>query len=87
MLTHNKPTRYSIDNKLKERVEMSRKIELVVDLSDADGNVFALCGKVTKTLKRGGYYEYAKALPNELNNCKNYNEALSLFNSYVDIVV
>lgn len=61
-----------------------RKTELVVNLNGEDGNVFALCGKVTKLLRRGGYREYAEELPNKLNECRNYDEALALLNSYVE---
>lgn len=64
---------------------MSRKTELVVELIGEDSNIFALCGKVTKALKRGGYYEHAKELPEKLNDCESYSDALALLDSYVEI--
>lgn len=61
-----------------------RKIE--VRLIGEDGNIFNLVGKVTRELKRAGYDEEAKELPNRVFKSESYDEALMIISEYVEIV-
>ena len=54
-------------------------------LSDSDGNVFALMGRVSKTLKRAGLNEEAKEMCERVFKCKSYDEALKLMMEYVEV--
>lgn len=56
-----------------------------VKLTGTDGNVFALAGKVSATLKRAGLTEQAKEFNVKLSSCKSYGEALTLMREYVDV--
>ena len=54
-------------------------------LTGTDGNVFALAGLVSKTLKRAGMYEQAKEFQAKLFQTGSYDEALQLMMKYVDV--
>lgn len=54
-------------------------------LVGTDGNVFALAGLVSRTLKRAGQREKAKEFTEKLFQCKSYDEALVLMDKYVEI--
>lgn len=57
----------------------------VCKLSGTDGNVFALMGRVTSTLKRAGQQDKAEELAAKVWDCSSYDEALQLFMEYVDV--
>lgn len=50
-----------------------------------DGNVFALAGRVGKTLKRAGMPDKAKEFYERLPKCKSYDEALQLMMQYAEV--
>jgi hypothetical protein len=54
-------------------------------LVGTDGNIFALAGKVSQTLKKAGLKEEAKKMTNEVFACKSYEDALCTLGTYVDI--
>ena len=54
-------------------------------LSDTDGNVFALAGKVSQALKRAGQPELAKEFQEKLFKTGSYDEALQLMMKYVEV--
>lgn len=58
----------------------------VVQLTGTDGNVFALVGVVMRDLKRAGLPLQAKEVANRLMDCGSYEEALNLFQEYVEVV-
>ena len=57
----------------------------VCKLLGTDGNVFALMGRVTSTLKRAGQQDKAEELAAKVWDCSSYDEALQLFMEYVDV--
>ena len=50
-----------------------------------DGNVFAVIGKVAKTLKQNDMAEKAIGFKQKAYNSKSYNDVLILVNKYVDV--
>ena len=55
-------------------------------LSGTDGNVFALGGKVSRTLKKAGLRVEADEFQHRLfHECHSYDEALQLMMQYVDV--
>ena len=54
-------------------------------LVGTDGNVFALAGKVGKTLKRAQMFDEAKEFYARLPQCGSYDEALQLMMEYVEV--
>lgn len=62
------------------------KTSIKVSFDGVSGNVFALAGTVSVALKRNGYRELSDEMYEKLNKCKSYDEALSLFQDYVEIV-
>ena len=57
----------------------------VCNLSDCDGNVFMLAGRVSKALKRAGLADKATEFQGKLSTCKSYDEALQLMIQYVEV--
>lgn len=55
------------------------------ELIGTDGNVFALAGRVISCLKKNGLKSQAQEVTEKLFKCKSYDEALSLFSTYVSI--
>jgi len=55
------------------------------ELTETDGNVFALAGRVGSALKRAGQADKAKEFYEKLPNCGSYDEALRLMMEYVDV--
>ena len=53
-------------------------------LTGTDGNVFALAGRVSQTLKKAGMPDKAKEFTGRVFACGSYDEALSLMCEYVD---
>ena len=62
---------------------MEVKTNVVVKLVGTDGNVFAIIGKVSKALERGGYPEFAKEYRDKCFNAKSYDEVLQWTLRYV----
>ena len=54
-------------------------------LTGTDGNVFALAGRVTNTLKKAGQFDMAKEFSGRLSKCGSYGEALALMQEYVEV--
>ena len=54
------------------------------ELVGTDGNVFAIIGKVSRTLKRAGQPEKAKEFQTKAMKCGSYDEVLILLHSYVN---
>lgn len=50
-----------------------------------NGNVFNLLAIVSKVLKQNGMKEEAKECQNRIFNCGSYDEALQLFQKYVEV--
>ncbi|MDH9600717.1 hypothetical protein PZN54_11220 [Staphylococcus capitis] len=63
--------------------QIEPKTDVVVQLSGEEGNVFNLCGKVVKALKRNGYREEADEVAKKLWGQHSYDEAIQLFMRYV----
>ena len=54
-------------------------------LIGTDGNIFALAGRVQKTLKKEGLKEQAEEFMALLTNCGSYDEAIRLIMEYVEV--
>ena len=54
-------------------------------LVGTDGNIFALVGKASKTLKGAGLFEKAKEMMQEVFKSKSYDDALCIIMKYVEI--
>ena len=54
-------------------------------LVGTDGNVFALVGKVSATLKKAGFPEKAKEMSERAFKCGSYDEVLCMFGEYVEV--
>jgi cobalamin biosynthesis Co2+ chelatase CbiK len=48
------------DNNEQEKKQMETKTDVVVKLTEEDGNAFYVLGKVSKALKRAGHHELAE---------------------------
>ena len=53
-------------------------------LTGTDSNIFALVGKVAKTLKRAGRREQAEEMANRVFASGSYHEALGIIQEYVE---
>lgn len=54
-------------------------------LVGTNGNVFALAGKVSQTLRHAGQSDKAKEFQSKLLQCHSYDEALQLMMDYVEV--
>lgn len=54
-------------------------------LSGTDGNVFFLLGRVTSTLKKAGLKDKVEEITQKVFACESYEEALSIFEEYVEV--
>lgn len=54
------------------------------EIVGTDGNVFAVIGTVSKTLRRAGLFEQAKEWSEKAMCCGSYDEVLRLMFDYVD---
>lgn len=54
-------------------------------LTGTDGNVFAIIGKVSSTLKQAGFKEKAKEFTEQAFKAGSYDEVLQLCFKYVDV--
>ena len=54
-------------------------------LLGADGNVFALAGRVSQALNKAGQPEKAQEFQDKLFQTKSYSDALVLMGEYVEI--
>jgi len=62
---------------------MKPKTDIHVKLTETDGNIFALLGRVRIALKRGGHPELADEVTDVVTHSKSYEEALAKFTEYV----
>jgi len=53
-------------------------------LVGTDGNVFALMGKASHSLKTAGYRNKANEMCSKVMQCGSYEEALSIITDYVE---
>ena len=67
------------DKPLMEPLEKPR-----CQLVGTDGNVFAIIGAVSKTLKRAGLPERAKEFTERATSAKSYDEVLQMLHDYVE---
>lgn len=54
------------------------------ELIEHDGNVFAIIGKVSRTLKNAGMRDKAKEFTERAMKAGSYNEVLTLLEEYVE---
>jgi len=54
-------------------------------LIGTDGNIFALMGRVSKTLKKAGLKEEAKQMCDKVMASGSYDEALTILDEFVEI--
>ena len=54
-------------------------------LTESDGNVFFIIGRVSKTLKRAGLPEQATEFCDKATKARSYDEVLQLCFRYVDV--
>lgn len=57
----------------------------ICKLTETDGNVFALIGAVSRTLKKAGLIGQAKEFEDRAFQCGSYDETLRLMMRYVDV--
>ncbi len=57
----------------------------ICDLSDVDGNVFAVIGHVSKTLTRAGQKDKATEFRTKATQAESYDHVLAMINDYVEI--
>ena len=62
---------------------METKTDIVVELIGADGNIFALKGRVRNALRRGGRSDLVEEFTKAVTNSKSYDEALAVIMDYV----
>ena len=54
-------------------------------LTSTDGNIFALVGQASKTLKRVGLRDKATEMCNRVYASGSYHEALAIIQEYVEV--
>lgn len=54
-------------------------------LTETDGNVFSLAGRVSRALKAANQPDKAAEMYTRLRDCQSYDESLRLFMEYVDV--
>lgn len=70
------------DNNYKEVMEMEPRTDVVVKLTERDGNAFAVLGAVTKALRDAGYTEIAQQYFDEATS-GDYDHLLQVVQTYV----
>jgi hypothetical protein len=55
-----------------------------VKLEGQDGNIFAVLGSATKSLKKAGLPHQAKEMQQRVFNSGSYDEALAIISEYID---
>ena len=55
------------------------------NLVGADGNVFAIIGTVSRTLKSSGQANKAKEFRSKATACRSYDDVLQLLQDYVEV--
>lgn len=60
------------------------KTDIVVDLTESDGNAFMIMGKVARALKKGGYPELVDAFYKEAQS-GDYDHLLRTAMEYVEV--
>lgn len=64
---------------------MNPKTNITVKLIGTNSNVFAIIGKVSNALKRGGYPEIAKEFADKAFDAENYDTVLQIVMEYVEV--
>lgn len=64
---------------------MTNENKPACNLSDCDGNVFMLAGRVGKTLRCAGLSDKADEFYGRLKGCGSYDAALQLMMEYVEV--
>lgn len=64
---------------------MNKPTKPTCKLIGTDGNVFAIIGKVSKTLKSSGLNEEAKKMQDRCFSAGSYDEVLQIIQEYVEI--
>ena len=59
--------------------------EVTVELTEQDGNVFSIIGRVSKALNRAGFRSEAEEYAKKALACKSYDEVLRLTMETVDV--
>lgn len=59
--------------------------DVSVDLSETDGNVFSIIGKVKKALERAGHREAADEFRTKAMEAESYDDVIQLAMSMVDV--
>jgi hypothetical protein len=54
-------------------------------LIGTDGNIFALMGRVSKTLREAGLEDKVTEMQNRVTSSQSYDEALCVLNDYVEV--
>lgn len=54
-------------------------------LTGTDGNIFALVGRASKTLKKAGLPDKAKEMTSKVFASGSYHEALAIIEEYLDV--
>ena len=62
---------------------MERKTDIEVAMVGEDGNVFAVIGRVSRALKRGGRKELAEEFTKKAMEQSSYDDVLQLMFAYV----
>ncbi len=54
-------------------------------LIGTDGNIFALMGRASQTLRENGMADQAREMRNKITQCQSYHSALAIIGDYVNI--
>ncbi|MDD3228935.1 MAG: hypothetical protein PHE09_06910 [Oscillospiraceae bacterium] len=61
------------------------KTDIVVQLTNRDGNIFSILGRVRESLRRGGHPELVKEVTEAVTKSHSYEEALAHIMEYVEV--
>lgn len=65
--------------------EQKPKLDIEVQLTGEDGNVFNLMGIITTAMKRNGHGDSVEEFTAEVWKCGSYEEALQTFRKWVHV--
>ena len=57
----------------------------ICKLTETDGNVFAIIGRVSETLKKSGQQDHAKEFQDRAFSSESYDDVLRLCMEYVEV--
>ncbi len=57
----------------------------VCKITGTDGNIFALLGRITSTLKKAGQASKVEEVTQKVFACNSYEQALGVFEDYVEV--